>query len=94
MGMSTFLACTDGAIEGTEDRVCLGEALTELDDDERGLLLMRYVEEMTQREIGAARGVSQMQVSRTLRRITDRLQDQLREETAETDTTESLTSAS
>ena len=47
LGMSTFLACTDGAIEGTEDRVCLGEALTELDDDERELLLMRYVEEMT-----------------------------------------------
>src|SRR6478736_2023631 len=46
-------------------------------DDERELLLMRYVEGMTQREIGEARGVSQMQVSRTLRRITVRLHDQL-----------------
>ena len=38
---------------------------------------MRYVDGMTQREIGEARGVSQMQVSRRLRRITTRLHDQL-----------------
>ena len=40
-------------------------------------MLLRYVEGMTQREIGEMRGVSQMQVSRTLRRIIGRLQDQL-----------------
>jgi len=38
---------------------------------------MRYVDGMTQREIGEAHGVSQMQVSRRLRRITTRLHDQL-----------------
>jgi RNA polymerase sigma-B factor len=84
-GLSTFLAADDDRMEGADDRVCLTEALTELDDDERELLLMRYVEGMTQREIGEARGVSQMQVSRTLRRITVQLHDHLAEQPAATE---------
>jgi len=79
-GLAAFLATDDDGLAGADDRVCLAEALTELDDDERELLLMRYVEGMTQREIGEARGVSQMQVSRTLRRITGRLHEQLAEQ--------------
>jgi RNA polymerase sigma-B factor len=81
-GLETYLACDDHALESADDRVCLTEALTELDDEERELLLMRYVEGMTQREIGDARGISQMQVSRTLRRITVRLHDHLVDEGA------------
>ncbi|GAA2467185.1 sigma-70 family RNA polymerase sigma factor [Terrabacter carboxydivorans] len=81
-GLSTFLAADDEQLRAADDRVCLTEALTELDDDERELLLMRYVEGMTQREIGEARGVSQMQVSRSLRRITVRLHDHLVEQPA------------
>ncbi|MGO4598921.1 sigma-70 family RNA polymerase sigma factor [Terrabacter sp. 2RAF25] len=81
-GLEAFLACDDHALESADDRVCLTEALTELDDGERELLLMRYVEGMTQREIGDARGISQMQVSRTLRRITVRLHDHLVDDTA------------
>lgn len=80
-GLEAFLACDDHALESADDRVCLTEALTELDDGERELLLMRYVEGMTQREIGDARGISQMQVSRTLRRITVRLHDHLVDDT-------------
>jgi RNA polymerase sigma-B factor len=79
-GLESFLACDDHALESADDRVCLTEALTALDDEERELLLMRYVEGMTQREIGEARGISQMQVSRTLRRITVRLHDHLVDE--------------
>jgi RNA polymerase sigma-B factor len=82
-GLSAFLACPDGEMETADDRVCLAEALVELDDDERELLLLRYVEGLTQREIGEARGVSQMQVSRTLRRITVRLHDHLSEPVGE-----------
>ncbi len=52
---------------------------------------MRYVEGMTQREIGEARGVSQMQVSRTLRRITVQLHAHLAEQPA---ATEEMTTAS
>src|SRR3954470_16211019 len=84
-GLAAFLAADDEEMQGADDRVCLAEALTELDDDERELLLMRYVEGMTQREIGGVRGVSQMQVSRTLRRITVRLHDQLTEQLTEHD---------
>jgi RNA polymerase sigma-B factor len=80
-GLEAFLACDDDALQSADDRVCLTEALTELDDEERELLLMRYVEGMTQREIGDARGISQMQVSRTLRRITGRLHDHLVDDT-------------
>jgi RNA polymerase sigma-B factor len=76
-GLAAFLACPDGDLEAADDRVCLTQVLSELDDEERELLLMRYVDGMTQREIGEARGVSQMQISRRLRRITTRLHDQL-----------------
>ncbi|GAA2745097.1 hypothetical protein GCM10009868_25340 [Terrabacter aerolatus] len=82
-GMSAFLAADDERLQAADDRVCLTEALTALDDDERELLLMRYVEGMTQREIGQARGVSQMHVSRSLRRITVRLHDHLADRAAE-----------
>ncbi|MGO4359934.1 sigma-70 family RNA polymerase sigma factor [Terrabacter sp. 2TAF16] len=87
-GLEAFLAADDDDLAGADDRVCLADALTELDDDERELLLMRYVEGMTQREIGEARGVSQMQVSRTLRRITVRLHDHLAEQDTHTPPTE------
>jgi RNA polymerase sigma-B factor len=97
-GLAAFLAADDDGLAGADDRVCLAEALTELDDDERELLLMRYVEGMTQREIGEARGVSQMQVSRTLRRITVRLHDQLTEHDPDSheppDVTEEMSTAS
>ena len=84
-GLESYLACDDHDLESADDRVCLTEALTELDDGERELLLMRYVEGMTQREIGDARGISQMQVSRTLRRITVRLHDHLVDTEGETE---------
>lgn len=80
-GVEHFLACPDEALDFAVDRVCLTEALTTLGDDERELLVMRFVEGLTQREIGEIRGVSQMQVSRTLRRIIGRLRDGLLDET-------------
>ena len=82
-GLAMFLAHTDADLESADDRLCLSAALTELDDDERELLLLRYVEGLTQREIGAARGVSQMQVSRALRRITVQLHERLVERAAD-----------
>jgi RNA polymerase sigma-B factor len=84
-GLAAFLATDDMGLASADDRVCLADALTELDDDERELLLMRYVEGMTQREIGEARGVSQMHVSRSLRRLTIRLHEQLTEHEAPVD---------
>jgi RNA polymerase sigma-B factor len=76
-GVAAFLACVDDDLDGAEDRLCLMDALSGLDQDEREILLLRYVAGMTQREIGELRGVSQMRVSRTLRRIITRLHEQM-----------------
>jgi RNA polymerase sigma-B factor len=52
-------------------------ALRELDDDDRRLLEMRFVEERTQRDIGAELGVSQMQVSRRLTALLERVRERV-----------------
>jgi RNA polymerase sigma-B factor len=75
--LATILSRPDGELERAEDRACLAGPLSQLDDDDRELLLLRFVDGLTQREIGELRGVSQMHVSRCLRRIVGRLQEQL-----------------
>ena len=64
-----LLGDDDESLAQVEDRVCLTAALSCLDADERQLLALRYVDELTQREIGVRLGMSQMQVSRALRRL-------------------------
>ncbi|HET7802001.1 MAG TPA: sigma-70 family RNA polymerase sigma factor [Humibacillus xanthopallidus] len=64
-----LLGDVDESLARVDDRVCLGAALSGLDAQERQLLAMRYVDELTQREIGVRLGISQMQVSRALRRL-------------------------
>ena len=64
-----LLGDDDESLAQVEDRVCLTAALSCLDADERQLLALRYVDELTQREIGLRLGMSQMQVSRALRRL-------------------------
>lgn len=56
-----------------ETRVLLGHALHSLSDGERDLLRMRFLEEMTQSQIAAVIGVTQMQVSRLLSRLMTKL---------------------
>lgn len=80
-GLEYFLAVADDDLDRADDRVCLSEALAGLEDDDRRLLVMRFVDGMTQREIGELLGVSQMHVSRSLRRITARLRQQLADTT-------------
>ncbi|RDG35208.1 RNA polymerase sigma factor SigF [Streptomyces corynorhini] len=63
----------DAALETVEDVESLKPLLAALSDRERRILRMRFGDEMTQAEIGAELGVSQMQVSRLLTRITARL---------------------
>jgi RNA polymerase sigma-B factor len=48
-------------------------AMAELSDQEKALLAMRFFDDMTQSEIARRSGVSQMQVSRVLRRALERL---------------------
>ncbi|MFF5568907.1 RNA polymerase sigma factor SigF [Streptomyces sp. NPDC012623] len=67
------LGAPDAALETVEDVQALKPLLALLSDRERLILRMRFGDEMTQAEIGAELGISQMQVSRLLSRVTGRL---------------------
>ena len=56
----------DAGYEGTEDHQVLLEAMATLPERERRIIMMRFIDGMTQSEIAAEVGVSQMHVSRLL----------------------------
>ena len=60
-----------------ELRDALRQAVAGLSERQRLVLRLRYVDELTQGEIGEHIGVSQMQVSRILRGIVERLRCEL-----------------
>ncbi|MFD4337611.1 RNA polymerase sigma factor SigF [Streptomyces anulatus] len=64
---------TDPAMETVENLHTLAPLLDRLDDRERRIVQMRFGAEMTQSQIGAELGVSQMHVSRLLSRIVQQL---------------------
>lgn len=64
----------DANFERVDRRLSAAPAVETLTERERGILAMAYIAEMTQVEIGARLGVSQMQVSRLMRRALDRAQ--------------------
>jgi RNA polymerase sigma-B factor len=72
--LDTFGAEDEG-FEYVEDAVTIAAGLCVLSKLERRVLGMYYLEELTQAQIGHELGVSQMQVSRILRRATDRLRE-------------------
>jgi RNA polymerase sigma-B factor len=63
----------DDSFELAEARVTVGPKVRELSSDERRVLHMRFVEDRTQSDIATRVGVSQMQVSRILRRTLEKL---------------------
>ncbi|MFF0450617.1 SigB/SigF/SigG family RNA polymerase sigma factor [Streptomyces sp. NPDC004609] len=71
------LGDVDPAMELVEDLHSLAPLLERLDDRERGLLEMRFGQEMTQSQIGGELGISQMHVSRLLNRTLTRLRSGL-----------------
>ncbi|TIC79343.1 sigma-70 family RNA polymerase sigma factor [Nocardioides sp. GY 10127] len=84
-------AAEDGPAEGTGrdlagtrdetadlvDRLALETEVGRLGTDDQDLLVMRFVEERTQAQIGVALGVSQVQVSRRLNQVLGRLRSRL-----------------
>ncbi|MFH9294891.1 RNA polymerase sigma factor SigF [Streptomyces sp. NPDC017520] len=63
----------DPGMETVENLHTLAPLLDQLDDRERRIVQMRFGAEMTQSQIGAELGVSQMHVSRLLSRIVQQL---------------------
>ncbi|MEV6477772.1 RNA polymerase sigma factor SigF [Streptomyces sp. NPDC051657] len=63
----------DPAMETVENLHALAPLLSELDERERRIIDMRFGQEMTQAQIGAELGISQMHVSRLLTRMLGKL---------------------
>jgi RNA polymerase sigma-B factor len=63
----------DPGMEAVENLQALKPLMAELGERDRAILRMRFGQEMTQSEIGAELGVSQMHVSRLLTRTLNRL---------------------
>lgn len=69
------LAEFDDHYQSVEDRALLGPALATLPDREQSILHMRFVEGLTQSEIAASVGISQMHVSRLLSSSLEKLRE-------------------
>jgi RNA polymerase sigma-B factor len=65
----------EDGFDRAEERATLDALLEAVGAREREVLRMRFEEDMTQAEIGAAIGVSQMQISRIIRQALQRLRD-------------------
>ncbi|MGW1727822.1 RNA polymerase sigma factor SigF [Streptomyces sp. NPDC002306] len=71
--LADFIGADDSALELVEDFNALAPLIAGLDERERRIIHMRFVEELTQAQIGEHLGVSQMHVSRLLSRTLARL---------------------
>ncbi|NGO74693.1 SigB/SigF/SigG family RNA polymerase sigma factor [Streptomyces sp. YC504] len=71
--LADIIGASDPSFETFEHLHALAPLLAELDDRERRIIEMRFGQEMTQSEIGAALGISQMHVSRLISKTLARL---------------------
>ncbi|MFE5033997.1 RNA polymerase sigma factor SigF [Streptomyces sp. NPDC056683] len=73
--LQDFIGTDDRALELVEDFHALAPMIAALDERDRQVIHMRFVEELTQAQIGERLGVSQMHVSRLLSRCLARLRE-------------------
>jgi RNA polymerase sigma-B factor len=71
--LAAAIGDVDDQYEIVEDRSALASGLRALPERERLILKMRFEDDMLQHEIAEQIGISQMHVSRLLRRALDRL---------------------
>ena len=71
------IGSTDEEFSRSEDRASLEPALEQLPDREQLILKLRFEEGLTQTQIADKIGISQMHVSRLIRRSLDRMREQL-----------------
>ncbi|MEV4916804.1 RNA polymerase sigma factor SigF [Streptomyces tirandamycinicus] len=77
--LADFIGTEEAALELIEDFHSLAPLVAELEERDRRILHLRFVEELTQAQIGEQLGISQMHVSRLLTRIIKRLRTGLLE---------------
>jgi len=65
--------------EAAENRQLLASGLRALDERERRIIQLRFVEGLTQSQIAVEIGISQMHVSRLIRRALEKLGDEIAE---------------
>ncbi|MFC7491397.1 MULTISPECIES: sigma-70 family RNA polymerase sigma factor [unclassified Knoellia] len=80
--LADHLACERDDFATLETSAALGSLIAQLDERDRRILTLRFVDEMTQADIGERLGVSQMQISRLLSAILQRLREGLVEDRA------------
>ena len=72
--LAEVVGADDAGFDRAETRATMSALLVILTARERDVLRLRFEDDMTQAEIGSAMGISQMQVSRLIRRSLVRLQ--------------------
>lgn len=70
-------ATEDQALATSDDRIVLEQAIRDFSPREKEVIRMRFVDGLTQVEIAQRLGVSQVQVSRLLRRTLKRIQEKI-----------------
>ena len=70
-------ASVDPDLAASDDRMVLADAIAEFPEADQAAIRMRYVDGMTQVEIAEKLGISQVQVSRMLRRALKRIQEKI-----------------
>jgi RNA polymerase sigma-B factor len=82
---SEWVGDEDEGFELVDDKLALEGVLPHLDDRERLILRLRFVEDLTQSQIAEQIGHSQMHVSRILRRTLERIREEVAEQNRESD---------
>jgi RNA polymerase sigma-B factor len=73
-GLAASFGTEDPGFDNAENSATIERLMRVLSDREREILRLRFAEDLTQAEIGARVGVSQMHVSRIIRQAINRLQ--------------------
>jgi len=71
------IGAEDAGYELIDGRVTIEQELPHLDERERRVIELRFADDMTQSQIAAEIGCSQMQISRILRRALEKLRDRV-----------------
>ncbi|HJW74428.1 MAG TPA: RNA polymerase sigma factor SigF [Thermoleophilia bacterium] len=76
-GLIDYMGVDEEAYDAMEDRTMLAPGFAMLDKRERYILHLRFFEGLTQSQIAARVGISQMHVSRLIRRSLEKLREEI-----------------